>query len=152
MDIDNSQNLLIAWSAIDTLNADLLAWKITESAITALGDVVTNSTDGQGLAALAIDTRNGDLYAFYGGKTDGSETWLTSIHVYMKVSTDDGATWGAEILLTKYTRDLRWLATCPRFAGPPYVEFDHSTAVNNDYIVASVLLPTGRMQQILGVV
>jgi hypothetical protein len=143
VDIDNSQNLLLAWSAIDAANADLRIFKVTESAITELGNVVLNSTDDQGLAALALDTRNGDLYAFYVGKSDGSETWTVAVNVYMKVSTDDGATWGPETLLTKYARNIRNLTTIPRFAGPPIVFMADDTPIGRDYVTANVLLPTG---------
>jgi hypothetical protein len=150
VDIANSQNLLIAWSNVDTLNADLRAWKVTESAITALTDVVTNSTDDQGLAALGIDTNSGDLYAFYAGKTDGSETWQTSVNVYMKVSTDDGATWGAETLVTLIPRNIRHIETAPRFTGRVPLFAYHVTATAEDYQLAIVMLPTARAHHQIG--
>jgi hypothetical protein len=149
VDIANSQNLLLAWSAIDAANADLRIFKVTESAITELTNVVLNSTDDQALAALALDTRNGDLYAFYVGKSDGSETWTVGVNVYMKVSTDDGATWGPETLLTKYARDVRSLTTVPRFAGAPIVFLADQTAIGRDYMTANVLLQTGHRSMVL---
>lgn len=100
VDITNSRNLLCAWSANDTLNADLRVWHVTESAITEVTNVVTNSTDDQALCGITIDTDTEDWYAFYTGLTDGSETVGGQINMYYKKSTDDGATWGSE---TKHT-------------------------------------------------
>lgn len=115
VDTTNSQNLLLAWNGVDTANADLLGWKITESAITGLTDVVTNSTDDQGLVGLSIDTITQDWYAFYFGKSDGSETYAANIQLYYKKSTDDGATWGSETQVDPgfYTGPVG-LFVCPR--------------------------------------
>lgn len=128
VDLANSQNLLVAWSAIDTLNADLRCWKITESAITETTNVVLNSVDDQGLCAIAINSGSQDWYVYYSGKSDGSETWLTAVDVYYKISTDDGATWGSETRLTSASvhaqdsvlpvtgTDMRWLCTTPYYS------------------------------------
>jgi hypothetical protein len=43
VDLTNSQVILLVWTNTDTLNADLLCYTITNSAITAKTDVVTNS-------------------------------------------------------------------------------------------------------------
>jgi hypothetical protein len=133
VDIANSQNVLIAWTAIDTLNADLKCYTVTEGAITTKTDVVLNSTDDQGLAAIGINTTNGDWYAFYAGKSDGSETWTTSLNLYYKISTDDGATWGSETALTDelYARKGLWMT--PRFASYPTVSNLVYTAVGTVY-------------------
>jgi len=117
VDITNSRNLLAAWSAVDLLNADLRCWHVTESAITEVTNIVLNSTDDQGLVAIGIDTNTGYWYAFYGGKSDGSETFGTLINIYYKVSTDSGTTWGPEILLTQSARNYVCLYTTPRFTG-----------------------------------
>lgn len=115
VDIANSQNVLIAWSAIDAANADLRCWTVTEAAITEKTNVVLNSTDDQGFAALAIDVSNsGHWYSFYGGKSDGSETF-GNVNIYYKISKDSGATWGPESVLTPRTFDTKWLAATPRF-------------------------------------
>ncbi len=116
-DITNSQLVVIAWNAIDAANADLTCWTVTESAITAKTDVVTNSTDDQALCAIAIDTDTGNWYAYYAGKSDGSETWTTSVNIYSKVSTDSGTTWGSETQMTINPGNVKWLATCPNFTG-----------------------------------
>lgn len=120
VDLTNSQIVVVAWNAIDTLNADLTCWTVTESAITAVTDVVTNSTDDQGLCGICVDTINGVWWVFYGGATGGGETFLTSINLYCKGSTDSGTTWGPETALTDTARDITWLITVPRmlFAMP----------------------------------
>ena len=61
---------------------------------------MSSSTDDQGLAALARDSVTGELTAYYVGKTDGSETWPTSVNLYCKGSKDNGSTWGPETLLS----------------------------------------------------
>lgn len=118
VDLTNSQILLAAWSAIDASGADLLAWTITESAITALTNVVTDSTDDQGLCAFCIDTDNEDWYVIYAGLTDGSEIYATTLKLYYKKSTDDGSTWGSETALDSNTGlgSISGLFTCPREA------------------------------------
>lgn len=99
VDLTNSRNLLCAWSAVDAANADLRVWHVTESAITEVTNVITNSTDDQGLCCIGIDTDTQDWYVVYGGATGGAETFATSITFYYKKSTDDGATWGSETVL-----------------------------------------------------
>ena len=99
IDSTNSQILVVAWNRVDFVNSDLTCWTMTESAITACTDVVTDSTDDQGLCGITLDTTTGYWWVFYCGKSDGSETFSTSINVYYKSSTDSGATWGAETIL-----------------------------------------------------
>lgn len=125
VDIANSRNLLVAWSAVDLANADLRCWHVTESAITEVTNVVLNSTDDQGLCAIGIDTNTQDWYVFYGGISTGGETFLTSINIYYKVSTDDGATWGPETLLTTFAQDITWLCCTPRFVGGTFAVAYH---------------------------
>lgn len=129
VDITNSQNVLVAWSGVDTANADLRCWTITESSITEVTNVVLNSTDDQGLAVIGINTGTGHWYVAYGGKSDGSETWSSAVKFYYKVSTDSGSTWGAETILTSITRNTRWMATAPRFQLPFGVAY-YSTATS----------------------
>lgn len=104
-DILNAQNILIAWSARDTANADLRCWTITESVITEVTNVILNSADDQGMCVISIDNFN-NLYVFYVGKSDGTETFRSSVNIYYKISKDMGATWGAEIILTIQNQDL----------------------------------------------
>jgi hypothetical protein len=115
VDITNSQNLLVAWSNVDTNNADLRCWKVTESAITEMTNVVLNSVDDQGMCAIGIDTITNYWYVFYGGKSDGSETWNTAVNIYYKVSQDGGTTWNIETALTTNVFSLAGLYCCPRF-------------------------------------
>lgn len=118
VDLANSRNLLVAWSGVDTANADLRCWHVTEAAITEVTNVVLNSTDDQGLCAIGIDTNTGYWYVVYGGKSDGSETYFTAIQLYYKVSQDNGSTWGAETLLsTLGAMETRWMIASPRFPG-----------------------------------
>lgn len=120
-DIANTNHVVVAWNATDAANQDLLCWTVDSGAITAKTDVVTNATDDCGLAAVSIDTVTGYWYVFYGGPSTGGSTWNTAMHIYYKVSTDSGTTWGPETLLDiGGTFTLRHLYTCPRLvAGPP---------------------------------
>lgn len=105
----NGHLFLIAWNNNDLLNADLKCWEINGAgSITARTDVVTDSVDDQGLCGLQIDSSN-NLIAFYGGKSDGSETAYSSLNIYYKISTDSGVTWGAETLLTTFARSFSHL-------------------------------------------
>jgi len=138
VDLANSRNVLIAWTQADLANADLRCWTITDAAITEVTNVVLNSTDDQGLAALAIDSVSGDWYAYYVGKSDGSETFITAVKLYCKVSTDDGTTWGSETLLSPDVaatiRSLYGTNICqsPYGAPPPVLMF---TTARNTYVV-----------------
>lgn len=139
VDLTNSKILAIAWNGVDTANADLLCYYFDESTSVAKTDVVTNSTDDQGLAAIGIATDSGWWYAFYVGKSDGSEVVGTSVNAYYKISKDSGATWGSETLLTTIATNYRWLITCPRFTGAPRVAL-HLTSVFNE-IRSNVSVP-----------
>jgi hypothetical protein len=135
VDITNSQILLVAWSGVDTLNADLRCWKITESAITEVTNVVLNSTDDQGLCGIGIDLVTGNWYVVYGGATDGGENFLTSINLYCKVSKDSGTTWGPETLLTTAQADITWLVTIPRsYIGPIVAAYHKDIALDELYV------------------
>lgn len=137
-DISGTKSYLIAWNGIDTANADLKAWSVDSGTITALTDVVTNGTDDQGLAALAFDTATGYLHAFYGGKSDGSETYNTSINIYTKISTDSGSTWGAETAITNGVEAINRIFTTPRFNsafGYPLVGYLTGQASSNQFTI-----------------
>lgn len=135
-DPTNTRHILVAWSATDTLNADLRCWTVDASSITeTAANVVLNSTDDQGLCAVAIDTATGWWHVFYGGKSDGSETWNTALNIYTKVSQDSGATWGPETRMTLAsgsTATLRHLYTCPRFTGPTIFAYVRDGAQTDD--------------------
>jgi hypothetical protein len=151
VDISNSRNMLVAWSAVDTVNADLLCWHITESAITEVTNVVLNSTDDQGLCGISLDTITGYWYVFYGGASAGGETFLTSINIYCKGSTDSGTTWGPETQMTTTAKDTTWLATVPRvlfsMPAPPPVQFHvDGSAVDEVFLNLSLAQPTARTQ------
>lgn len=122
VDTTNSRNVLIAWNGVDTANQDLKCWYFTDSAITACTDVVTNATDDCGLAALAVDAYSGAWYAFWCGKTDGSETWNTSVNVYYARSADSGSTWSSPAQLSATALQTPALFAAPRAYGFPFVK------------------------------
>lgn len=152
VDLANNQHVVIAWNATDAANQDLLCWTVTASAITAKTDVVTNGTDDQGLAAIGIDTVTGYWYAFYAGKSDGSETWNTDINVYYKVSQDSGSTWGAETRLTQsgQTYSIINVYCVPRFAGKFAVAWLHDHSIHDRQMI-TVPVSQPRTQSMLGV-
>lgn len=152
VDLTNSRNMLVAWSAVDTLNADLRCWHITESAITEVTNVVLNSTDDQGLCGICLDTINSIWWVYYAGASGGGETFLTSVNIYGKASTDSGTTWGPETLLTTTARDTTWLVTVPRLLFalplPPPVAFH--TDVTLDYLSINVSLAKPMARSFVG--
>jgi hypothetical protein len=151
-DPTNTRHVLVAWSAVDTANADLRCWTVDSGTITEVTNVVLNSVDDQGLTAICIDTYNSIWWVFYAGKSDGSETHTTALNIYCKASTDSGSTWGAEMQLTSATRDISWMVTVPRtlfpLATPPLIAF-HNNLVN-DEIMASVPLAQPQAEFTLG--
>jgi hypothetical protein len=145
VDIANSRNLLVVWSAVDTLNADLRCWHITESAITEVTNVVLNSVDDQGLCGICINLQTGNWIVVYGGKSDGSETFLTSINLYHKISKDSGSTWGPESVLTTVGYDITWLCTVPRLSmGPIPVAFHQDVSLDELRCNVDFLRPHAR--------
>jgi hypothetical protein len=119
-DLDNSQLYVVMWTQADLANADLLCYTVTESAITAVGDVITNSTDDQGMTALALDVNTGNLYCAYGGASGGAQTFPTAITFHYKVSTDSGATWGSEQSLDTPVDDYDGLFCNLRLISQPF--------------------------------
>ena len=142
VDITNSQIIVVAWNGIDTANADLTCWTVTESAVTAKTDVVTNSTDDQALAAVCLDLQTGYWHVFYAGISSGGETWLTSVNIYRKTSTDGGTTWGPETLMTETARDITWLITCPQlYSGKPIAAFHSDVSLDELYVNVDISQP-----------
>lgn len=147
VDLTNNQIVLIAWSAIDTANADLRCWTITESAITAKTEVVLNSTDDQGLAGLGIDLQTGYWHAFYAGISSGGETWTSSLNLYTKISKDSGATWGPETRLTNAPNNIAWLTTVPRLNNGPFpVAYHCNIALDEIRVNVQTSRPNARFQ------
>lgn len=152
VDLTNSRNLLVAWSNVDSANADLRFWTVTESAITETStNVVLNSTDDQGLCGVGLDTGTGYWYVVYAGKSDGSETAFTSMNLYYKFSTDSGATWSAETALTSTLRGSVSLVITPRFFGRLMATRIVSTTTLEEYLAHNnMVMP--RAQYIAGVI
>lgn len=145
-----SKVYLAAWNAADLANQDLRFWTIDESAITEGTNIVANATDDCGMVALGLATDTTTLYAFYGGKSDGSETFPTAINIYYKTSTDAGSTWGSETLLTLGTRGYDYLSTFPTFTGFFGAAFQSQTAAL-DTLLFSTLIPQARARMAIGV-
>jgi len=127
VDLINSQNVVIAWTNTDTANADLRCWKITDTTITEMTNIVQNSTDDQGLCALGIETQMGAWHAAYCGKSDGTETWASSVKLYMKISVDGGTTWQSESSLSPvsfYAGSL-W-GPCRNYGSPIFLVLDEN--------------------------
>jgi hypothetical protein len=121
MDIANTRHYLVAWSAVDAASARLRAWTVDSGAITALTDVVSSSTDDQGLCAISLNINTGELVVFYAGATAGGETFPSALNIYCKGSSDGGATWGPETKVSAMAsaQAVKWLATIPRvYSGP----------------------------------
>jgi len=143
VDIANSRNVLVAWSAVDAANADLRCWTVTESAITEVTNVVLNSADDQGLAAIAIDSVNsGHWTVFYAGKSDGSETWHSAVNLYCKETYDSGTTWGAETALLAAVEDIACIHVTPRYAGDWMLQ--RLTQVQTNVLEGSALMMYGQ--------
>lgn len=115
MTIDDLNNkiLMVAWSATDLVNSDLRFFTIDETTITEGTNVVLNSTDDQGMCGISLDPTTNYIYVYYGGKSDGSETFATAIQIYYKISKDGGVTWGAETALSALATGWQWLLGCP---------------------------------------
>lgn len=148
-DITNTRHIVVAWSAVDSANADLRCWTVDSGTISETStNVVLNSTDDQGLTAIALDTATGDWWVFYVGASGGGETFKTAVNIYCKVSKDSGATWGPETLLTNTTRAIGSIWTTARFSsafGPPCVAY-HSDTAAVDSVEINVPLPSRRAQ------
>ena len=150
VDPTNSRLFVVAWTNRDTANADLLAWIVSESAITALTDVVTNSTDDQSNCTICRDSNSGKLTVFYAGKSDGSETIGTAVNIYSKESDDNGTTWSAEKQITTTARNYTGLFSCPVTAGWVPFQVIVTPSVGTRYQMMNLVIPTQRTQVVLG--
>lgn len=151
VDLANSRNIVAAWSAVDTANADLRLFFINDTTITeSAANVVLNSTDDQGLCAVGIDTPTGMIYVFYGGKSDGSETYLTAITINYKTTSNDGANWSAETALTTLARATQYLACTPRFTTEFLVAFSNDLVASDDLMVSAQFPIQPRARSMIG--
>lgn len=135
VDLANSQIILIYWNVVDSTNADLLCWTITESAITAKTDVITDASDDRGFAAIGIDVDTGYWYAFFGGAADGSQVF-PFVDLFYKVSTDGGTTWGPEAQVTASAQNIKWIGCTTRFSKNWFLAWYRD--MTNDLIYVSV--------------
>lgn len=116
VDITNSRIIVVCWTAVDTANADLRCFTVTESAITETStNVVLNSTDDQGMVAIAVNEDDADHWVvFYCGASGGGETFQTSLNIYAKGTKDAGATWSPETQITQAAHNMRMILSSPR--------------------------------------
>lgn len=148
VDLANSRNYLAAWSAADQVNADLRVWYVNDTTITETSaNAVLNSSDDQGIASISLDIVSGRIRVYYAGKSDGTQTWPTSVGVYFKDSTDTGATWGSETeaRAADSAESIAAMPPCPRHYGRDMVAavlHRDSQFVFNTYLICE---PAGRM-------
>lgn len=144
VDTANSRNVVACWNAVDAANQDLRVFIITDTTVTeTTANAVLNGTDDQGLVAFSLATDTSTWYVFYTGNADGTETYSTATNVYYKTSTDDGANWSAQTLLTNRAHGIQWLAGVPRFTGNFIVAFhDDVPNTTQDAIKVNVLIPS----------
>src|SRR3990167_2529272 len=133
---------ITAWSNRDTATAKLRAWSIGAAAdITELTNVVSSSGDDQQACALSID-QDENIYVYYMGKSDGSETVGTSVGIYCKKSTNAGATWGSETQISENNRNYSYLKSSPLLYGNHkviYAVTTQNTAIHNLYISKTIV-------------
>jgi len=86
---------MVYFSDEDTATGDFRCGRLTSSGFTAKTNLHTDIDDSF-YPCLAVDPNNGDLYAAYCGKDDGSEIHNSSVSVVFKKSTDAMTTWGTE--------------------------------------------------------
>jgi hypothetical protein len=106
--VRHSDNVVVIcfWNHFDNATADLKCYFISETAITAKTDVITDKDDCMG-AAVFIDQNNNYIYVAYIGKNDGAEVVLSDVHIYYQLSTDDGSTWNTAVQVSVTLDDHR---------------------------------------------
>jgi len=145
VDNTNSQNLLVFWTAVDTGNADLRCFKVTQSAQTEVTNVVLNSVDDQGFCSISIF--GSDWYVYYGGISDGTEAYLTQIGLYYKISNDNGVTWGSEIKLIDPISSIYNIFTKPiTYKWFSVVIYSHTASPYFFLFNAPILIPHSNYQ------
>lgn len=145
IDITNTGYILAAWRGIDANGADLRCWIIDASTINEVTNVVLDSVDDQGLSAVCIDPFSGKWTVYYVGKSDGSETFPSSVNLYCKQSSDSGTTWGAETLLSAFSNNITHLVGIPLVLSatttiPPVTYYNN---INLDEIRCNVAATAG---------
>lgn len=124
--------IVAAWNAVDVGTADCQTWDINGGAsITAKTNLVTNFDDCVGVCLL-LDQSNDDVFAFYMGKSDGSQTVGTSVGLYYKKSTDDLTTWGSETTLyDTILANVEGIWCNPSQSGQDYLPVSWAPATNS---------------------
>lgn len=140
--------LVVAWSELDTVTADLASWDITDAAtITAKADLISNKDDAANVSIL-IEPDTEAVDVVYIGSDTGLESLLSTVGVYYKRSTDGMASWGSEQTYGATTDDYRYVtagAVMPlgggRFQPLVFNEDLADAFVNNsnDFPIAAVV-------------
>lgn len=104
-DLANNKNIVFSWNGFDLANADLKAWSVDETSITALTDVVTNVTDDCYLASASI--YGAKLVVYFAGYTDGTGVLGGRVPIMVSTSSDGGTTWTTPV---KFVDDMDYRA------------------------------------------
>ena len=145
--------LLAIFDEEDAATADQRVWdlninSVASPTVTGKTDVGANVAEG-GSIGIFVDQRTADVYCTYsrGG------TWLTSVTVYYKKSTDGMATWGSELAMQENAAaDMRALSAGyagtggGRFQPIWYDNVANDILVNltNDVAIASGIFGAGK--------
>lgn len=146
-----SKGYIAAWNDYDTATADLVCGTWDGTTFTAGSNIVTNSDDCN-CVALMYDNNASRIYAFYRGKSDGSETATTSWKVYYKYSDDDMATWSAEQTLFDTLVSggvLSCPSSIPTFDSAPPVVFTTGGAEKLVITIPDVVADTDRAAHLI---
>jgi hypothetical protein len=79
----------------DAATGDFRTFDIDGSASIVEKGALATDKDDVYYPSMTVDDANDDVYVWYSGKRDGSETLGTTVGVYYSKSTDDMATWSA---------------------------------------------------------
>ncbi len=96
--------ILAAWDDGAANAGSLLIWDINGAAsITAKTNVITSETNHISVTLL-IDQNNDDIYVAYAG--DPAETYLSSMNIRYKISTNGGTSWGSAVRFNEDAPDF----------------------------------------------
>jgi hypothetical protein len=97
----------------DVATCDLLVYDVNGAgSITAKTTIVTDKDD-MAASCIFCDQRNSDVYVLHIGKSDGSETFNTSIKLYRHKSTDGMTSWQAEAAANESLDNIQYLFGSP---------------------------------------
>jgi hypothetical protein len=102
-------HLIVAFfNAFDSATGDFLVYDMNSTAsITALTAITTDIDDMYYPSVYLNQDQPDWIYVAYIGKSDGSETLLTTASVYYALSKDRGVTWTKDIAFSESSTDYR---------------------------------------------